>query len=226
MHYSLTKNGLLFGLVIVGAFLIAVGAIQTATAQQRPAAAQEKPAAAQEKSAAAQAAAAEKKAAAEARVAEIKNKADERKLEVKAQVCEQRQAKIGESIPKLSNSATVLQRNIDTMYERVQGFYESGQLTVANYSELDAKVAGAQEQARVTVEAISKGSFSVDCANPNLGAQLDGYRTLVRQARDDLKGYRAELVGLISALRAEAAAEDAAEATEDATVEEETVDEE
>jgi hypothetical protein len=97
---------------------------------------------------------------------------------------------------------------IDGVYERVQGFYESGQLTVTDYDAQNSAVAEAQAEAQAAVEVATAYEFEFDCENPSLGDQLFGFREAITEARDALKAYRSELVGLISSLRA-AAAEDA-----------------
>ncbi len=125
------------------------------------------------------------------------------------QVCEQRQERLQEKIPNLARSATALQAAMDSIYERVQGFYESGQLSVNNYDELNDNVASAQADAAAAVEAATEFEFELDCENPNVGEQMDSFRQGVVEAREELKVYRSELVELISALRAEAAEDNA-----------------
>lgn len=145
----------------------------------------------------------------EERVAEIKQRVEERKAEIQQQVCERRESNLQRVIPRLSTSAVTLVDRIDVMYDRVVGFYESGQLTVSNYDELKENVDTAQADAHAAVEALDEFEFEIDCENPNVGEQLDSFRTAVQDAREPIKEYRDALVELISSLRAEAAEENA-----------------
>lgn len=139
------------------------------------------------------------------RMRAIKAQIEARKTEVKKQVCEQRQQRLQQRIPRLATSANVLKNNFDKIYTRVQGFYEKGQLTVSNYDALKAAVDAAQADAAVSVEALNDYKFTLDCDNPDAGQKLDGFRQMAKLAKEDLKEYRRALVDLISAMRSASA---------------------
>jgi hypothetical protein len=145
---------------------------------------------------------------AQEKVNERKQEATERRLNVKQDVCERKQAQLEAVVPRLSNSSVRVKDAIDKVYERVQGFYESGQLTVENYDELDAVVAERKAASEVSIAALDSATVEYDCENPSFGQQLDGYRLLVRDSRDNLKEYRSALVDLISAMRSADADQD------------------
>ncbi len=159
----------------------------------------------------------------EARSAEIQERVQERRAQVQADVCERRQDQLNQVLPRLATQSTRLAANMDTIYERVQGFYESGQLTVPNYDELDEAVAASQAEAQAAVELVTTYEFELDCDNPSLGDQMFTFRESVAEAREALKQYRTDLVTLISSLRAAAAEQ--AEGTETEADEDETGDE-
>lgn len=164
----------------------------------------------------------------EERKAEITRRVEERRAQVKADVCERRQENLTRVMPRLSQGATSVKSSIDTMYDRVVGFYESGQLTVSNYDALIADIEEAKADSESALETIAISTFTLDCDNPSVGQQLDGYRLAVRDAKDILKEYRKSLVALISSMRAEAAEQgDAIDSTEDNAdqTEQETVEE-
>lgn len=151
------------------------------------------------------------------RVAEIKQKVEARKIELQQERCERRQEKLQATLPRLSNGATTVKGTIDKVYERVQGFYASGQLTVSNYEELVNVIETTKADAETSLEALEVYEFEINCDDKNVGSQLDGFRTAVKSARDELKDYRKSVVDLISALRAEAAEdkEDSTDSEED-----------
>lgn len=154
---------------------------------------------------------AEARESAEERRERIQAEAEERREEVQQRVCEQRQEQLQEIIPRLGTSATTLLDTMDGIYEQVQEFYESDQLTVENYDELNEEVASAQADAEAAVAVVEGYEFELDCEDPNLGQQLDGFRQAVTEAREELMEYREALVNLIQELRAEAAEEESDE---------------
>ncbi len=139
------------------------------------------------------------------RVAEIKQEVEQRKATVKQDVCERRQEQLTKIMPRLATGAISVKTAIDTANERVQGFYDSGQLTVSNYEELKAKVDVAKTDSEVALEVVTSYQFELDCENANVGEQLDAYRASITEAKDSLKAYRVALVDLISAMRASVA---------------------
>lgn len=144
----------------------------------------------------------------EERVSDIQQKVQERRAQVQADVCERREDQLARMVPRLSTGSERLLAAMDNVYERVQGFYASGQLTVANYQELDEAVAAAQTEATASVEGLTEEfEFEFDCDNPSLGDQMFAFRESVADTRETLKDYRTQLVALISSLRAAAAEE-------------------
>jgi hypothetical protein len=138
---------------------------------------------------------------AQERVQEINQEASERKLSVKQDVCTRKQSQLEMVVPKLSTGSVRVKDAIDKVYARVQGFYETGQLTVVNYYELEAVVAERKAATEVSIAALDTAMVEYDCDNPSFGQQLDSYRLLVRESRDNLKAYRDSLVDLISVMR-------------------------
>lgn len=139
------------------------------------------------------------------RTADIQERVAERQAQVRQDICERREQQVSRLIPRLSNGSSRVLGSIDSVYERVQSFYDDGQLTVENYDELNDAVAAARMKATAAVEAVSTNGFTLDCDNPSVGDQLFGFRESVADTRDELKTYRAELVNLISSLRSAAA---------------------
>ncbi|MBA2279047.1 hypothetical protein H0V99_01215 [Candidatus Saccharibacteria bacterium] len=156
----------------------------------------------------------------EERIAEIKQQVESRKLAIKQNVCEKRAAKLQAAIPKLSKGATSVKIAIDKMYERVQGFYESGQLTVDNYQELVDAIELSKANAETALETVENYEFVVDCESETVGQSLDAFRAAVNEAKTALKQYRKDLVELISSLKSESASQN--QESEDEATNEET----
>ncbi|CAN5663464.1 hypothetical protein BH23PAT1_BH23PAT1_2760 [soil metagenome] len=214
------------GLLAVGVLLVA-SAQSAVYAQGRPDLSQKREAA--------QAAAAEARENAqppkpdvEERKAQIQEQVKARKASIQQEVCERRQQNLERAIPRLATGATSVKNAIDTVYERVQGFYESNQLTVDNYAEHVENIEAAKVNADAALTVVNEYQFELDCDNPNVGEQLAAYREAIADARESLKEYRTELVNLISDLRAEAAQNQEANAqnNEEKAAEEEMTDEE
>lgn len=144
---------------------------------------------------------------AKARKLEIQQDVKEKRAQIKMDVCERRQEHLSKMRPHLAQGATSVKKAIDKVYDRVVGFYESGQLTVENYEELVANIEAAKAAAEEAQAAVASYTFEIDCENPKLGEQLDGYRMVVKEAKNSLKEYRKALVELIKSMRAAAAVE-------------------
>lgn len=155
----------------------------------------------------AQARAEEAKTSVEERKSKIMAQVEERRAQIEQDVCERRQQVFTSVMPRLAQGATSVKQSMDTVYSRVVGFYVSGQLTVENYDELVGDVEAAKANAESAITTIDQYQFELDCDNPNVGEQLDGFRLAVGGARDALKAYQGELVDLISAMRAAASLE-------------------
>lgn len=158
----------------------------------------------------------------EQRIDDIKAEVAARKLELQQDRCERREAKLQAALPRLSKNATTIKGSIDKVYDRVQGFYADGQLTVSNYQELTDEIELAKANAESSLEALATYELEVDCQDKRIGAQLDGFRTAVKGVREDLKAYRKSVVALVSALRAEAAEDKADDSSSEQEAENET----
>lgn len=137
---------------------------------------------------------------------EIKERVQERKAELNQEQCERNQERIEQRLPQLSQSANTQQRVLDTMYARVAGFYESGQLTVSNYEGLVASVETQKLELEDAVTLLGESVVEVDCSASGLGDELSRYRESVRVVQSEVKQYRTALVDLIKSMKA--AAED------------------
>jgi hypothetical protein len=151
----------------------------------------------------------------------INERLQRREVRIRADVCERREQQLARIVPRLTTQSTRILEVVDGIHERVQGFYESGQLTVSNYENLNQNVFDAREQATAAIELVASNDFEVDCSATGLGDQLFVYRESIADARDALKAYRAELVVLISSLRS-AAADEAEEADDEVEQSEDT----
>lgn len=155
---------------------------------------------------------------------EIRAQARAERSELKPDKCERNQAKIERAIPRISRNAENLVGVFDKIYDRVQGFYESGQLTVSNYDELADAVDEAQLAATTDVAALQELEFTLDCDDPETGVELVSLKDIATGTKDSIKSYRSALVDLISAMRSAAAeaSEDSETTTDDESSEDTT----
>lgn len=130
----------------------------------------------------------------------IRSEAKARKIEFKKDVCEKRQAKLATIPSRVTKNSSVLQNVLDRKYTRVQDFYASKNLTIANYETLKQNVDTAQASAQAAVISLSEFNITINCDNPGIGQQLDGLRLATNDAKTKLKAYRKALVDLITAI--------------------------
>lgn len=135
----------------------------------------------------------------------IQQQVQERRAEVQQQVCERKEDQLQQVIPRLATQSRALKDAIDQVYDNVQGFVENEQVVVEDYEAHTESIDAAQADAEAAVQVVENYEFELDCENPNIGQQLDGFRLAVEEARQELKTYRDELVKLIQEMRAEEA---------------------
>ncbi len=141
---------------------------------------------------------------AKAKVEAARAAAQSRKIALKQDICQAHKAQLIEQIPALSKSVTTIKQTLDSKYSQITAIYNSGKLTVSNYTTLNAQVLVAQQAAAAAVAAIDPGTITIDCNNNNLGMQLDSFRSTLDVARTALDNYRTTLVDLVSAMNASA----------------------
>jgi hypothetical protein len=196
------------GIVLVALFMVATVQVVGVRAEEEPVIRGRQPEQVQTQIQTARERSKKARDEAQEKVNERKQEATERRLNVKQDVCARKQGQLEKVVPRLSTSSVRVKDAIDNVYARVQGFYETGQLTVDNYVELDSIVSEKKAAAEVSIAALDSTIVEYDCDNPSFGQQLDGYRLLARDSRDNLKEYRSVLVDLISAMKSADANQD------------------
>lgn len=148
------------------------------------------------------------------KAAEIQNKAESTALKVRQEVCEQKRTRLQTATQTMSQGATSVKNNLDTMYERVVAFYESGQLTVTDFQSYVDKIEAAKQEATTSMEALQQRDGSeIDCADAKTASRLAGDKLAGEGVKTALKQYRTDLVNLISAMKSAAADSTATEDT-------------
>lgn len=138
----------------------------------------------------------------------IQQQVEQRTMVMNQTRCESQQRVLVNAVPRLSQNATAIKDSLDRAYARITTFYEEKALTVENYEFLVNTIEAAKVNSEVTVATIGEYKFEVNCADPNIGQQLHGYRLSVQTAQPALREYRQALLNLV-------------EATKDSTIEEE-----
>ncbi len=138
---------------------------------------------------------------AKTRVEKAKQEAEARKLQVKAERCTEYKDRVAKVVPKLSTGLTTLKAQVDKHYARVLEVYDPTTMSVVNGEQLKTDVDNAKVAAEEAIKGVKPADVTVDCANRNLGVQLDSYRGTVKEARDAVKAYHAALVKFVEALK-------------------------
>jgi len=135
---------------------------------------------------------------------EIKERVAEKRFEVDTAKCERNQAQLTKLMPKLSTSATTQTRVLDTMYDRVVGFYKTSQLrlSASEYEKLVQSIEQAKSDTHLSLNTATQAQVTVDCNANGIGTQLAEYRAAVADVKTNIRVYRSALVELIKALKA------------------------
>jgi hypothetical protein len=105
---------------------------------------------------------------------------------------------------RMSNAVSQAEKHkgvFDKIYSRVQDFYTTKNLNVADYSTLTDKVDAAQTDAQTSIDALKTLDISVDCTSQTVADSVSAFQQAVAASRDSLKTYRAALVDLINSLK-------------------------
>ncbi len=120
----------------------------------------------------------------------------------RVKACEKRQEQIQRKTAKYIQNAQKYQSVVDKLYERVQGFYETGQLTVGNYIELETAAGQAKSQSQASIQSLGEMGGAVDCTDPDVATQsLKAFRGLAGQTRTELRSYSTSVKNMISAMQ-------------------------
>lgn len=142
------------------------------------------------------------------KAAAIQNKAESMGLKVRQEVCEQKRTRLQTTTQTMYQGAESVKKNLDTMYERVVAFYESGQLTVTDFQNYVDKIEAAKQDAATSMTTLQQRENSdINCADAKTATRLTGDRLAGEGVKTALKQYRSDLVDLISAMKAAAATE-------------------
>jgi lysyl-tRNA synthetase class II len=115
--------------------------------------------------------------------------------------CEARKASLTKRMTNSVAAATRHKQVFDNIYTKVQTFYTTKNLNVANYADLKAKVDAAQADAAAKIDALKSLDITVDCTQTDsLASNLSAFKTAVGSTRDSIKAYRTSLVALITAI--------------------------
>lgn len=165
-----------------------------------------------------------RKEKAEERVQEKRLTMETKTEERRQAACERRVEKLEKSMERITTQATRLLGVMDSFHEKVEGFYDKGQLTVSNYDELSANVDSARDAATTEIEALEELNEEIDCTDPEVVVNVSAFKGSANAAKEALREYRKSLVELISSMRSAAAEDkaDASEASDDSTDTDET----
>lgn len=125
----------------------------------------------------------------------------ERTTEERQKSCEAHQVEVN---TRASNYAAAAQRHLgvfESVLTRVQDFYTSKHLNVANYDTLLATATAKQADAQKAVDALKALDVSIDCTQTDPAQTVSALKTAVANARAALQAYRTAIKDLIVAIK-------------------------
>jgi hypothetical protein len=158
-----------------------------------------KPAAASMTPAQHKAAVSQRLQAVRAKVAAMKADHKAKLADKRLEVCNKRADKINQIV---SNSVEQSRKNLDVfagIEQRVEDFYTSKQLSVANYDALTTAADQKKADAEAALQVAAETSFSCDQTNPAHPGEI--IKTLMQTQHQALKDYRTSVKNLIVAVK-------------------------
>ncbi|NCU39156.1 hypothetical protein EOL96_09095 [Candidatus Saccharibacteria bacterium] len=151
------------------------------------------------------------------RKAAIKEKVEAKKQSLNVAKCERNQERITKMLSAVPTGAKTQLDVLDTMYERVVGFYEAKGLNVDGYQTRVENLEQVKVEARNTLQVMQNAEVTVDCAATGTGDQLAFYRGAADGMKTQIREYRDQLVELITEMKASTTTD---ETTDDSAEEE------
>lgn len=137
-----------------------------------------------------------------------RDKLENRLTEIKLKVCEKKESSISKRSEKLVAKADNIQIRFDRIIEKVDTYYVDvvvpKGVEIENYSDLLANI---EDHRRATANAVGVAGSTADnftCEGENPKDQLKQFRTDMKGVISALKGYKTSVVNLIVAVRTKA----------------------
>jgi hypothetical protein len=117
-------------------------------------------------------------------------------------ICENRKTEATNKLTAFDNSAHKHLVRLNSVYDKLQAYQQTNNVTVAGYADLTAKADGSKNTATSAVAALDAIKTSgIDCTSTTADpvATLTTVKTTTRAARDSLKAYRTSLKNIVVA---------------------------
>lgn len=110
--------------------------------------------------------------------------------------CVARRASLAKRMGNTVTQAKKHKEVIDKIYVKVKAFQVSKNIDVST-----AAVDTGQADAQASINALQSLDVNVDCTSQDVAASISAFQQAVKNTRDTLKDYRADLVNLIKAIK-------------------------
>jgi hypothetical protein len=148
-----------------------------------------------------------------AKLAEVKARVEGRLDDIKQAVCEKRLTVIQRIMDRAGTQGTKHLAVFDKILDRVKDFYDTKNLSVANYEALVTETTDMHDAAQTAIDAVNDDTeFSCDGDNPV--GKVNVFNGEVRAMRKALKEYRTSIKDLIVGIHSAAKAAEDADASE------------
>jgi hypothetical protein len=115
--------------------------------------------------------------------------------------CQALQAEIDKRIAKFTSNAQKHLDNFNGIFDKVQAFQASKNLSVSNYDALVATATDKQDTAASAVAALKVVAVNVDCASPDPAKSVATIKAAVASTHDSLQAYRQAIKDIVVALQ-------------------------
>jgi|GEM_PF-1007737 len=115
--------------------------------------------------------------------------------------CDRRQANINKHTAQFATQAAKHLDTFNSIFTKLQAFYDSKGLNVTNYDALVADATAKQAAAQSAVDALKSLNVNIDCTQPDPASAVATIKSAAQDARTALQNYRTSLKNLVVALK-------------------------
>lgn len=134
-------------------------------------------------------------------LSDLRKKNGEHSQDVRTANCEERKQELIAKLKNLQNNASAFQAKITGVYEAAQAYLSSHNISGTNFDQLLMQADTAQAASKVSVDALSGLSVTIDCSTSTVAEQIATFRVAAEKARNSLRDYKTQVQALLKAIQ-------------------------
>ncbi len=128
------------------------------------------------------------------------SKKPEHSQEERKKICESHKDGLTNKFSHIATNSSRIQTRIDDVFAKALAFQQTSTTQVTNFDPLVAAAKTAQTNSADSITALKAVTPSLDCNSTSVASDVATFKTAAKQARDNLKAYKASVRAILQAL--------------------------